>query len=92
MTLSIVKRFGWCSAAVLGAAVFTVSSAQAHDEWKHWKKHGYFVPPGHVYYARPVVYAPRPVVVYEQPVYYAPAPAYYGPPPGLNLNFNIPLR
>ncbi len=73
---------------VLGIA----TAAQAHDGW-HWKKHRYFVPPGHVYYSPPVVYAPRPVMVYRPaPVYYAPEPVYYGPPPGLNLNFNIPLR
>jgi hypothetical protein len=92
--MDAAKRMGWCSALVLGVAIFTNAAARADDdEWKHWKHHGYFVPPGHVYYGGPVIYAPRPVVVYEPPpVYYAPAPTYYGPPPGLNLNFNVPLR
>ena len=92
MTVIALKRLGLCSAVVLGAAMFATAPAQAHDEWKHWKRHGYFVPPGHVY-AGPVYYAPRPVVVYAPPpVYYAPEPAFYGPPPGLNINLNVPLR
>jgi len=91
LTRSAAKRLGWCGAVLLGVSILTTPTAQAHDEWKHWKRHGYFVPPGHVY-GGPVFYAPRPVVVYERPVYYAPPPAYYGPPPGLNLNFNVPLR
>jgi hypothetical protein len=89
-----MSRTIWCSAAAMGVAILATTAALAHDDdGKRWKHHGYFMPPGHVYYAAPVVYAPRPLVVYAPPpVYYAPAPAYYGPPPGLNINLNVPLR
>lgn len=90
-------RLGRAAAvSIVGLGILVAATgAQAHDE-RHWKHRGPpFVPPGHVYYARPVVYAPRPVVVYPAPVVYEPVaayPAYYGPPPGLNINLNVPLR
>lgn len=91
-TMSALSRTAALLIAGVGVLAAT-TAAQAHDD-KYWKRKGppFVVPPGHVYYAAPVVYAPPPVVVYPAPVVYERMPMYYGPPPGLNINLNVPLR
>jgi hypothetical protein len=77
------------AAGLIAVAVSAVgiTSAQAHDGWKHrHKHHRHYYEPGYVrYYSAPPVIYERPVVYREAPMYYVPA----GPP---SLNINIPLR